>query len=174
MNALRDKRDNFIGDGTCHVDYEVVDFKKFGYDYIKYEVSFSDTTESVYVYYINKNNSKVAVVRFSTHTCNAVKFGDVLEHAIKEEILYKLGIMKRKRVEDKETRLFIESRQVKKVDADKYEEAPLTIQEMYALGADADLSQYRGKLAKDSRYLILGDKVNEITRVISAHYEYYN
>ena len=174
MNALQDKRDNFIGDGTYHVDYEVIDFKKLGYDYIKSEVSFSDTTESVYVYYINQKNNEVAVVRFSTHTCNAVKFGIVLEHAIEEEILYKLGIMKRKRVEDKETRLSITSQQVKKVDAYKYEEAPLTIQEMYALGAEADLSQYKGKLAKGSRYLILGDKVREFTDVVGAHYEYYN
>ena len=82
--------------------------------------------------------------------------------------------MKRKRVEDKETYLSITSQQVKKVDAYKYEETPLTIQEMYALGADADLSQYKGKLAKGSRYLILGDKVREFTEVVGAHYEYYN
>lgn len=113
-------------------------------------------------------------MRFSRHTCNAVKFGDVLEWSDKDEILYRLGMKGKKVVDDYSTRLFVDFRQVKKVDADKYEEAPLTIQEMYALGTDASLAPYNGKLAKGSRYLILGDSVKAITYKSGSHCEYFD
>lgn len=57
--------------------------------------------------------------------------------------------------------MYIGTRQVAKKDIDKYEQAPLTIKELYELGANADLSKYKGKLAKDSNYLILSDEVKE-------------
>lgn len=171
MTATTDRQGYPIG--GIHEDYDVIDFAARGYDYIEASVSKAETTESVYVYYRNTRNGKVACVRFSRHTCNAVKFGDVLEWSDTDEILYRLGLKGKKVVEDYSTRLFIDFRQVKKVDVDKYAEAPLMIQEMYALGADASLAAYKGKLAKGSRYLILGDSVKAYTTKIGSHYEYF-
>ena len=76
-------------------------------------------------------------------------------------------------VDDFSTRLFIASQQVKKIDVGNYDEAPLTIQEMYALGAGASLADYKGKLAKGSRYMILGDSVKAITYKSGSHYKYF-
>lgn len=174
MNALVDKRDNIIGDGTCHADYNVYDFAADGYDFIESSVIPSRTTESVYVYYRNIRNNNVACVRFSWHTCNNSEFGDVLTWTDTDEILYRLGLKRKKVVDDFETRLFIFFQDVKKVDADKYEEADLTIGEMYALGKGAPLTAYKGKLAKGSRHLILSDEVREYTDKIGSHYEYFN
>lgn len=173
MTALTDKRDNIIGDGTCHADYNVHDFAADGYDFIESSVSFSRTTESVYVYYRNTRNDNVACVRFSWHTCNNAEFGDVLTWTDTNEILCRLGLLKRKIVEDFETRLLIGFQDVKKIDADKYEEADLTIDEMYALGAGASLEAYKGKLAKGSRHLIFSNEVKEYTTKIGSHYEYF-
>ena len=174
MKALVDSRDNIIGDGTCHADYDVYDFAADGYDFIKSSVSLSETTESVYVYYRNTRNGNVACVRFSWHTCNAVRFGDVLEWTDKNEILYRLGLKGKKPVDDFKTGLSICFRDVKKIDADKYEQADLSISEMYKLGAGASLAEYKGKLAKGSRHLILSDTVKEYTEKVGVHYEYYD
>ena len=73
-------------------------------------------------------------------------------------MLYKLGL--RKREFTPKTFLYIGKQSVAKRDLHKYEEVPLTIQEMYALGEGADLSAYKGKLAKGSNYLIFSDKVD--------------
>ena len=171
MKATTDRQGNPIG--GIHEDYDVIDFAAKGYDFIKASVSKAETTESVYVYYRNTCNGNVACVRFSRHTCNAVKFGDVLDWSDTDEILYRLGLKGKKVVDDFSTRLFIASQQVKKIDVGNYEEAPLTIQEMYALGAGASLADYKGKLAKGSRYLILGDSVKAYTYKSGSRYEYF-
>lgn len=57
------------------------------------------------------------------------------------------------------THLIIGKQSVAKKNLSNYEEAELTIQEMYALGEGADLSKYVGKIAKGSNYLIYSDKV---------------
>ena len=171
-NAAFDRLGNIVGDGRFHADYNVFDFSTLGYDFIKSSVSKSETSESVYVYYRNTQNDKVACVRFSWHTCNAVRFGDVLDFTDKDEILYRLGLKTKKRIDEFKTRLAIGFQTVKKVDAHKYEEAELTIQEIYALGAGADISQYVGKLAKGSRYLILSKKINSYEDKVGFHYEY--
>lgn len=87
--------------------------------------------------------------------------GDQLDWtASREEILFHLGLATRTFIPD--TRLFIASRQVSKKSLGQYEEAELTINEMYELGAGADLSKYTGKLAKGSNYLIQGTEVKEL------------
>lgn len=171
-NATFDRLGNIVGDGRFHADYNVFDFSTLGYDFIESSVSKSETSESVYVYYRNTKNDKVACVRFSWHTCNAVRFGDVLDFTDKDEILYRLGLKTKKRIDEFKTRLVIYFQSVKKIDADKYEEAELTIQEMYALGAGADISQYVGKLAKGSRYLILCGVIEAREYKVGFHYEY--
>ena len=154
-----DRSGNYIGDGKYHVNYKVFDFPE--YPFISNSVEKSDTTESVYVTYRNNQNDKKITVRFSLHENNAVKFGDQLNGvlATKDEVLYNLGFKNRKFIPLK--RLMIESRQVKKSQIPQYEQAELTIKEMYDLGANADISQYKGKLAQNSNLLILGDKVTE-------------
>jgi hypothetical protein len=154
-----DKNDNYIGDGSYHVSYDVVDLSD--YPQVSVDVNKSSTTESVYVKYNNNDNLQSITVRFSNHENNAVKFGDQLDGniATKNEILYRLGLMGKEFIP--ETFLFIPTRQVSKIDAPKYKEADLTIQEMYNLGEGADLSKYKGKLAKGSRYLIQGDTVKK-------------
>lgn len=152
-----DKSGNYIGDGRYHVEYSKFDFSE--YPQIDIKVNKSETTESVYVTYKNNDNGKSIILRFSTHENNAVKFGDQLNGnlATKDEVLYKLGLMNRKFIPKK--RLFISWKQPKKVDLDKYEVADKTMKELYDLGDGADISMYKGKLAKGSNYLITGDKI---------------
>ena len=154
-----DKSGNNIGDGSYHTEHSVYEFND--YPEITSSVDYSNTTESVYVTYRNKNNDKHVKVRFSDHENNATKLGDELNgrFASRDEILFRLGLKEREFVPNK--RLRIHFTMVKKKDIEKYDEADLTIDEMYSLGAGADLSKYKGKLAKGSNYLILGDKVEE-------------
>jgi hypothetical protein len=156
MKTTTDNRGNEIGNGSYHVDYTVLDFQD--YPGINASVSMSETTESVYVTYSYNGNS--VVVRFSDHCNNATLFGDQLNgfFATKNEILYRLGLITRTFVQG--TRLFINSRMVKKSEIGTlYQVSDLTIQEMYRLGAGADLTSHTGKIAKDSNYIILGEKV---------------
>lgn len=149
-----DKYDNPIGGD--HVDYDVMDLSKYG---VESRVSKSEQSESVYVYY--RRGEKVAKVRFSRHYSSCVYDGGVMDGwATKQEILFELGLMDREFIPS--THLIIGKNMVKMSDVENYEEADLTIQEMYALGAGADLSPYVGKLAKGSRYLIFSQKVEEV------------
>jgi len=156
-----DRKGNQIGDGSCHVDYTIIDFSE--YPQVSSSVSLSETTESVYVAYENKENGKTITARFSHHVNNAVAFGDQLNGfvASEDEILYRLGLKTRTFVPD--TFLYIDKRKVAKKDiaAGLYEFAELTIREMYDLGKGADLSAYTGKIAKDSNWLIEGNRVEE-------------
>ena len=157
-----DHSGNLIGDGSWHIEPEVYEFTE--YPQIKSSVDYSQSTESTYVTYRNTENDKKITVRFSEHESNAVKFGDQLNgvYASKNKILYYLGLKKREFVPDKF--IFIGSRQVAKKELGNYEEADKTIQEMYALGANADISMYKGKIAKGSNYLIIDDIVSEQIR----------
>ena len=162
-NAERGDRDgNPIGDGSFHVEPDVFEFDQ--YPQIKSDTSYSDTTESTYITYRNTENGKSIAVRFSNHESNAVRFGDQLNGwiASRDEVLYHLGLKQREFIP--ETFLLIATRKIAKKQLGDYEEADKSIQEMYALGANADISEYKGKLAKGSNYLILGDKVDEEIR----------
>jgi ribosomal protein S18 acetylase RimI-like enzyme len=157
----KDRMDNYIGDGTYHSTYNVIDFQNPN---ISATVSKSQTTESVYVNYYNSENQKSITVRFSNHINNAVKFGDQLdEFASKDEIAYRLGL--KQRVFVQKTSKYIETRQVSNKSISQFQEADITIQELYSLDFNTDISEYKGKLAKGSNYLILGDKVNEYKEV---------
>jgi hypothetical protein len=149
----RERTEECVGDGTHHVPY-------FVHDDIPHKVTFSEGSESVYVTYYE--GEKFISVRFSNHGNNAIKFGDELPGPIasKDEILYHLGLKKRTFVPRKH--LYIWSRMVKKTDVRNYEESELTIQEMYSLGAGADISAHTGKVAKGSSRLILGGIVEEV------------
>lgn len=164
----QDREGNLIGNGRFHVDYTVFDFND--YPQISSNVTLSNTSESVYVTYKNNDNGKKITLRFSTHVNNAVAFGDQLNGytAGKNEVLYHLGLKNRTFIP--ETYLFIENRRVSKKDvaAGIYQIAELTIQELYALGKDADISQYKGKVAKNSNYLILGERVKEAEKKINV------
>lgn len=162
MTTGFDREGNIIGDGKYHADYTVLDLSSYG---VTSEVSKSDSSESVYVTYSCASTAKVIRVRFSHHNNNAVKFGDQLNGYItsSDEILYRLGL--KKAVFVPETFLYIPSQKVAMKKLHLYEVAELTIQEMYALGKDADISKYNGKVAKDSNYLILGDTVQEMKRM---------
>ena len=149
-----DRAGNTIGNGSYHVKHDVMEL---GHGIVTM-VEMSQTTESVYVHYTHIENGTRATVRFSNHENNAVKFGDQLDQfATGNEILFKLGLIKRTFVPN--VRLMINSRQVKKIEMETYQVADLTIQEMYALGAGANLSAFTGKLAKDSNLLIIGEEV---------------
>ena len=141
-----------------HAEYYVANFPETD---IRSSVEFSDSSESVYVRYSSKKTGKSVTCRFSWHQSNAEIFGDVLNGywVGTDEILFRLGYKERKFVPD--TQVVIVSRKVAKKQLALYEEAPLTIREMYALGEGADLSQYVGKVTKGGNYLILGDKVEK-------------
>jgi hypothetical protein len=154
-----DRKGNEIGDGSFHVPHKVIEFPEN--DKIRATVSKSDTTESVYVTYTNEDNGKSITTRFSNHENNAVKFGDQLNGDIakKDEILFHLGLKDRTFVPN--TYLSIFKQAVARKNLDKYEEADKTIKELYDLGEGADISKYKGKIAKGSNYLILGDTVTK-------------
>lgn len=160
MKTTTDRHDNLIGNGNYHVDHTVYEFPEFPSIYSS--VTKSNTSETVYVRYANADNGKSITVRFSWHLNNAVEFGDQLDGntTSREEVLYKLGLMRRTFIPN--SFLFIGKRMVKKSAMLNYEEAELTIQEMYDLGEDADLSQFVGKLAKGSNYLITSSKVDKV------------
>jgi hypothetical protein len=165
-----DRNDNPIGDGKYHVNYYVEDFSD--YPQIETNVSFSDTTESVYVNYYNNSNGESITTRFSNHENNAVKFGYQLNGYLtsKLEILYKLGLAERIFIKNPPTKT-IHKKQVKIKDVPNYEQSSLTIQQMYDLDFDSDLSKHKGKIAKGSNWLILGDKVESLDSEY-GHYEY--
>lgn len=154
-----DRLGNGIGDGTYHVEYDVVNFEN---ESIVSSVSKSETTETVYVTYRNIENGKSITVRFSMHENNAVRFGDQLNgsFATNNEIMYHLGLKTRTFVPI--TRKTIWTQQVAKKRLAEYSETNLSISEMYELKAGADISMHTGKLAKGSNYLILGSTVEEI------------
>lgn len=172
MTTIKDRYDNVIGDGTTHAIYDVHDFVSDGYEFIKSSVTFSNTTESVYVKYINTRNLESVTVRFSNHMSNSVLFGDELCKTDVNEILYRLGLKGKKIVNG--TRPYIYTKCIKKKEIGKYEEAELTIQEIYALGIGADLSAYKGKVARGGRSLICGDKIEEIENNVNVTVEYYD
>lgn len=171
-----DRNGQPIGDGSVHFPYEVVDFS--GYPQISHRVSESVGTESVYVTYTNEDTGAKATVRFSGHENNATKFGDQLsgwynnspvKQQMENELKYRLGLVDRKYIYAKS----IPTRSVsnKELAAGTYPEADKTIQELYELPVGTDLAQYKGKLAKGSRYLITGGKVKENrSRVASVVY----
>jgi len=160
-----DRADNPIGDGSWHVEHDIINLDK--YPQVDYKVNYSDTTESVYVEYTNKENNKSVTVRFSNHENNAVKFGDQLNGnwVRDDEILYRLGL--KNRIFIPETKKDIGAYQVKRAEAKSYEEADKTIQELYDLPVGTDLSAYKGKRVKSNRadkisnWIIGGDVVKE-------------
>lgn len=171
--------DNPIGNGKSHVAYFIEDFSE--YPQISASVSFSETSESVYVNYLNSANIESITVRFSNHVNNATRFGDQLDgySCTRQEILYRLGLKKRIFIPGRKKTIY--ASQVAKSQVSFYETTDITIQEMYNLPVGTSLEKYTGKLAKDSRWLILGDAVEEVeitTRnafgqyVRAGHYEY--
>lgn len=157
-----DRSGNPIGDGSWHTNYDVYEFAE--YPQIRTIVDKSKTSESVYVYYINDENNQRATVRFSNHENNAVKLGDQLNGrtASKLEVLYHLGLAERTFIPDTYLFIHIEQRSPKKLH--EYQFADKTIQELYAMGEGADISKYKGKIAKDSNYEILSDTVTRETK----------
>lgn len=155
-----DRLGNEIIKGDYNVSYNVFDFPQ--YPQVYSSVSKSETTESVYVTYSNAENDTKITVRFSNHINNAVEFGDQLNgnFATANEVLCHLGLKRRTFVP--RTKLYIKASQVKKTLLSNYEEADLTISEMYNLGKDADISKYIGKRTKGGNWIILGDKVEEM------------
>lgn len=153
----QDRKGNEIGDGSFHSDYEVFEFTD--YPSVSAKVDKSETTESVYVKYTNSLNNETITVRFSNHENNAMKFGDQLNGflATRNEVLARLDLIDRVFIPD--TYLSISNTQVKRSETHLYEESDLTIQEMYELGENADLSAHVGKRAKGSNRVIKGDKV---------------
>lgn len=159
MKITTDREGNPIGNGNYHCEYSIEEFNNSS---IISNVSLSETTESVYVTYTNINNDKKITVRFSDHINNSVQFGDQLDglFTTRNEILYHLGLKQRKFIPL--TRLCMNTQQISKKKMSNFEMSNLTISQIYAFGAGADISAHTGKLAKDSNYLILGSKIEEL------------
>lgn len=164
------KTDRFgfqIGDASHHSRYEVREFPN--HPEVVSSVSKSWNSESVYVKYFNTKNARSITVRFSNHMNNAVLFGNQLTPAAtNEEILYELGILGRKPIIEESPRIV--QQQIAKKDLDKYEEAELSLQEMYKLGIGADISKYKGKLAKNSNLLIESDTIKSKFNIVGFEY----
>jgi len=158
MKNITDREGNFIGTGAVSAKYDIIDMSD--YPQVEIKVDKSLTTESVYVKYCL--GLEKVVCRFAHHNNNAVKFGDQLNGYIaeKDEILALLGLKNRTFVPNKY--FTFGKKQVKKSECANYEETNLTIQEIYALGKDADITAHVGKLAKGSNWLILTDTIREV------------
>lgn len=157
MNKI-DRNGNYIGDGKSHCEYKVLNIEG-----VESEVSFSDSTESVYVTY--RANNKSCVCRFSHHTCNGVKFGDYLNGFCADEysIKTKLGFYRVHFEPEFETKLTIESDffnnkiAKKMIENGTVEAAAISIQDLYKRGAGADVTDVKGKMV--GRYLIKGNRI---------------
>ena len=156
MKATIDKHDNPIGDGTFHCRYNVIDLTSYG---VRSTISFSGTTESVYVTYINDNNSKRITARFSYHINNAVKYGDQLNGfiATEDEILFHLGLKTRTFKPDIILQLGRNAVKAKKIN--EYKSCGLTLSELFALGDGADISMYVGMLIEGTDKVITSSKI---------------
>ena len=161
--ARTDRSGNPILDGTWNIEPTIFNFPEF--PQVSNSISNSATTETTYVTYSNIENGKSITVRFSLHENNATKFGDQLDgnFATKDEVLFALGLVGRIFVP--ETFLFISKQMVKKADMANYQEAELTINEMYDLGENADLTNFVGKLAKGSNWLIQGNTITKMENI---------
>lgn len=150
-----DRNGNMIGNGYFHTSYSVIE-----HEGVSHEINKSQTTETVYVKYYSEHGS--ITVRFSNHENNAVKFGDQLDGntVTKMELLAHLGLMKRTFIPH--VSKSVPTTQIKMKKVKDYEQADLTIQEMYELPVGTDLSKYVGKVAKSSNYRIDGNKITEI------------
>lgn len=149
-----DRSGNMIGNGYFHTSYSVIE-----HEGVSHEVSKSETTESVYVKYYSEHGT--VTVRFSNHENNAVKFGDQLDGntVTKMELLAHLGLAKRTFIPKVVKN--VPNHQIKRREVCNYEEADLTIQEMYELPVGSDLTKYVGKVAKGSNRVIDGPEVLE-------------
>lgn len=142
------------------VNHEIIDMSDF--PQVHHSVNASNTSESVYVRYMNSDNSNSITVRFSNHENNAVKFGDQLDGltATKNEVLAHLGL--KKRVFVPKTKISVGAYKVKRSTTHLYEEAALTMSEIYELGVGADISMYKGMVTKGGNWIISGDTVEEV------------
>lgn len=157
MNAIKDKHDNPIGDGSFHCSYNVIDLSSYG---IRSVLDFSETTESVYVSYINDNNGKRITARFSNHINNAVKFGSQINGFIasENEILFHLGL--KKRIFKPALILQIGRDMVKAKKIHEYKSCGLNLSQLLKLGAGADLSMYKGMLIEGTNEIITSNRIN--------------
>lgn len=162
MKERYDENDQPIGDGTTHCSYRIEDFGELP---VRAIVSESYSTESVYVTYTNLDSHVSVKVRFSSHTCNDVKFGAAIDgntSDARNEILFRLGFIDRIPVPFFVNHIHTQYVAKKKLHA--YEEADKTIAEIIALPAGTDISEYRGKLAKGTTKMITSDKVLRVQR----------
>lgn len=163
-----------IGGYESEASYHVEDFT--GYP-IEVSVNKASSTESVYVIYKRTDDlSKSATVRFSWHTCNGVMFGDYIDgnntSIVRNEILYRLGFKQKKFVPF--TKHYICKESVGKKRMKQYEMCDKTIEELVKLPIGTDLSEYVGKIAKDSNILIKSDKVLLVEDHHYGRYEYFD
>lgn len=170
MKERFDENGMMIGDGNTHCTFNIEDFT--GYP-IKATVSESLSTESVYVTYLNTETLALAKVRFSSHICNDVKFGAVVDGRssdARNEILYRLGFLNRRTVYKKFN--WISRQSVAKKKLHLYEECDKTFEELRSLPTGTDISEYKGKLLKGTAEVITCDKVFELFSKVGK-IEYY-
>lgn len=162
MKERYDENGHLIGDGSWHHPYHIEEFPGLN---LRITVQKSATTESVYVFYMNRETLEYAKVRFSSHISNDLKYGAVIDGKspdARNEILFRIGLM---------TKTFIprfvnhiHTQYVAKKKLHLYEEADKTIAELTALPAGTDISEYRGKIAKGTTLMITSDKILSVQR----------
>ncbi len=157
MTTRFDSNDQMIGEGDVHAHFSIEEFEGFP---IRSSVQESISTESVYVVYTNEVTGAAVQVRFSGHCCNAVRFGEVIDgygRQVREQILFRLGLATRRFVPAFVNHVITQAVAAKRLA--NYEMASLTLEEIKALPAGSDISEFCGKIAKDSNYLIKSDRV---------------
>lgn len=160
MNVREDRAGHTIGGYDDEASYHVENFEGLP---IEHQVQKSLSTESVYVIYwradIDVMERKLVKVRFSWHDSN----DDVIDgnnSSARNEILSRLGFLKKKVIPYMSKKVL--NRYVAKKKVKDFEMCELTINEIYELPVGTDISNFTGKLAKDSNILILGNKVENV------------
>lgn len=135
-----------IGDGTYHVHYDIIDFGDLP---ISYRVEEAISSESVYVTYIRDDNHEYAKVRFSNHTCNDIRFGEVIDGRWSDArnlVLVKLGFMRIVKTPRYAKHIAFNSASLKKIKSGAIELLPTTFGDLYdSVNIGDSLDGYVGK-----------------------------
>ena len=162
-----------IGDGSWHNPHTIFDFGELP---VTAHVEKSVATESVYVTYTRTDISDIkAKVRFSNHTCNDIRYGEVIDGNLseaREHVLVKLGFMRVVKTPRFAKHIAFNSVALKKIKTGAVELLPISIDELYdKVNVGESLEDYFGKaVMKNGQPVVITSKIvgsREIPPVIS-------
>ncbi|MDE7392880.1 MAG: hypothetical protein K2M80_00185 [Muribaculaceae bacterium] len=172
MATRYDINGSAIGDGTWHVDYTIFDFGTLP---ISARVEEAISSESVYVTYIRDDSHEYVKVRFSNHTCNDIRFCEVIDGRwsdARELVLVKLGFMRIVKTPRYAKHIAFNAASLKKIKSGAIEMLPMTYSDLYdSVNIGDSLESYAGKAVnKDGKPVVITSAVvaeKEIAPIIA-------